>query len=250
MQAIMKKIKKLIALLTIVFLAACEKDSSSVTSNSSSGNSANGSLARFITVGNYLYTVDVTNLKTYDITNPATPILKNSTNVGFGIETILPYNNKLFIGSNANMFIYSIADPATPTKLSQVTYFVRGRDPIIVKDTIAYSTLRFFGSGTLSIINVKNELAPLTVNNLPLNNPYGLGIKDSALYICEGNLGLKIFSTHRPTQPYFKKLLSNNETFYDVIIENNLLFCYIKGGIGMYDITNIFEPVFISFIKN
>lgn len=250
MQKIMKKIFYPIAALVIFFMASCTKDGGSSLS-SADGSSSNGSLTRFITVGNYLYTVDFKNLKAYNISNPATPVLKTTTFIGFNIETIFPYGDKLFIGSNQNMFIYSISNPEAPTKISEVTYFVRGRDPIVVKDTVAYSTLRNFGTGgTLSVFNIKNINTPVNVNTTFLNSPYGLGIKDSALYICEGPNGLKVFSIYKPHLPVLKKQISNTETFYDVIVEDNILFCYIKGGIYLYDVSNIYNPVFISFIKN
>ena len=243
----MKQTFYTIVAFVVIFIAACTKDGAS---SSADGSSSNGSLTRFITVGNYLYTVDFTNLKAYDIANPATPVLKTTTAIGFNIETIFPYGDKLFIGSNQNMFIYSISNPEAPTKLAEVAYFVRGRDPIVVKDTVAYSTLRFGTSGSLSVFNIKNINTPINVNTTFLSSPYGLGIKDSALYICEGQNGLKIFSIYKPHLPVLKKQISNTETFYDVIVEDNILFCYIKGGIYLYDISNIYNPAFISFIKN
>ena len=244
----METIKIIISILLITFIAGCSKDGAS---SSSSASSSNGSLTRFITVGNYLYIVDLSNLNTYDISNPANPVFKTKTLIGSNIETILPYADKLFIGSNQNMFIYSLANPESPTKISAVPYFVRGRDPIVVKDTVSYSTLRNFGTGgNLNVHNVKNPAAPIFSGTIALSSPYGLGIKDSALYICEGANGLRIFSINKPLLPSFKKLLNPTETFYDVIVENNILICYIKGGIYLYDVTDMFNPIFISFIKN
>jgi hypothetical protein len=244
----MKKINFIIILLSII-ISSCSKDS--ISSSKEAGGSSNGSLTRFTTVGNYLYIVDIASLITYDISNAASPVFKGKTEVGFNIETIFPYGDKLFIGSNQNMFIYSLANPETPTKISTVQYFVRGRDPIVVKDTVAYSTLRNIGAGgNLNVYNIKNPAVPIFATSVGLSSPYGLGIKDSALYICEAAEGLRVFSIHKPLSLIFKKLINPNETFYDVIIENNILICYIKGGIYLYDVTNIYNPIFISFIKN
>lgn len=241
----------IILLFSIAFLFGCDKADSSGSFSSGNSSGSNGSLTRFITKGNYLYIVDLSNLSTFDISNPANPIFKNKTLIGFNIETILPYEDKLFIGSNQNMFIYSLANPESPTKISTVQYFVRGRDPIVVKDTVSYSTLRNAGNGgNLNVFNIKNPASPIFSNTFPLSSPYGLGIKDSALYVCEGANGLRIFSIYKPLIPVFKKLLNPNEIFYDLIVENNILFCYIKGGIYLYDVSDIFNPVFISFIKN
>jgi hypothetical protein len=123
MPQIMKAINILMGALLLVAVG-CSKSSSDVASS----NSNNGSLTRFITVGNYLYTVDNNNLKTYSIANPAQPVFKGSTPVGFAIETIFPYQDKLFIGSANAMFIYSITNPEQPVLLSQTVYFVQRFD--------------------------------------------------------------------------------------------------------------------------
>ena len=245
----MKQIINIIATLLIFTIIGCTKDGASLSSDA--GNSSNGSLTKFITVGNYLYTVDSKKLNTYDISNPATPIFKTVSDVGFNIETIFPYGDKLFIGSNQNMYIYSIANPEVPTRVSTVTYFVRGRDPIVVKDTVAYSTLRINGTGgTLSVFNIKNINAPVNVFTTGITNPYGLGIKDSALYVCQGANGMSVFSIYKPHVPILKKQIANTETFYDVIVDNGMLFCFVKGGVYIYSLTNIFDPAFVAFVKN
>lgn len=81
-------------------------------------------------------------------------------------------------------------------------------------------------------------------------NPYGLGIKDSALYVCEADSGLKIFNIVKPFVPTLKNKINFNEIAYDVIVKGNVLVCYIKGGVVLFDITNVHLPVLISIIKN
>jgi hypothetical protein len=147
----MKTIQILYTACILLLIAGCDKS----TEASSSSNSTNGSLTRFITVGNYLYVVDNSSLKTYNISTPSSPVFKASTPVGFLIETIFPYQDKLFIGSANAMFIYSISNPEQPQKLSETVYFIRGRDPIVAFDSVAYSTVRSFGSsGVLSVFNI------------------------------------------------------------------------------------------------
>ena len=82
--------KKILFPLFVFLLAGCSKNSLNESNNTGGQNGVGGSLARFTLAGNYLYVVDETNLKTFDVTNPANPILKNSTTIGSNIETIYP----------------------------------------------------------------------------------------------------------------------------------------------------------------
>jgi hypothetical protein len=249
MPQIMKTIHFFIVVLLLVVIG-CSKSSSDVTSS----NSKNGSLTRFITVGNYLYAVDNNNLKTYSIANPATPVFKGSTQVGFSIQTIFPYQDKLFIGSANAMFIYSIANPEQPVLLSQTVYFVQGRDPIVAFDSVAYTTVRRdFGSGgggVLNVYNIKNLSQPVLQARLTMANPFGLGVKDSALYVCDGGAGLRLFNISNPYQPAFRSTFGQPEVFYDVIVQGNTLIAYIQGGVCLIDITNVLIPVLIAKLKN
>ncbi len=236
-------------LLIIIFSASCTKDSVGTSSNEVG---QNGSLTRFIVVNNYLYTINNNALKVFDITNPSTPVYKNTLQVGFSIQTILPYQDKLFIGSNNAMYIYSIANPELPAKLSETAYFVRGHDPIVAVDSVAYATVRngFGGGGVLNCFNIKDISLPQNVNILRMTDPYGLGIKDSALYVCEADSGIKVFNIAKAYIPVLKNEIKFNETAYDVIVKNNILICYIKAGVALFDISNVYLPVLIATVKN
>lgn len=246
----MKNTIKFLLLICIVIFSACDKSSSS---SSDASAAANGSLTRFITAGNYLYIVDNSSLKTYSLLIPSAPVFKNSINVGFAIQTIFVYQDKLFIGSSNNMYIYGISNPEIPSLIAEVTYFVRGRDPIVANDSVAYSTVRNEGQGiggVLNVFNLKNIKQPQNMQVIPMQNPYGLGIKDSALYVCESTAGLKVFNIKNAYSPLLRTTLNLNETFYDVIVQGNILVCYIKSGIAFIDISSVFNPIVIATIKN
>jgi hypothetical protein len=100
-------------------------------------------------------------------------------NIGFGIETIYPYNQKLFIGSQTGMFLYSIANPAAPVKEGEVQH-IRRCDPVVANDTAAFVTLRKGAAcgGTtegLFIYDASNLASPHLLNSISLPSPYGLG---------------------------------------------------------------------------
>jgi hypothetical protein len=260
MLEIMKTSKQIIvALFIVIFFFQCTKDS---TGNNTATNSqgAGGSTARFTIAGNYLYVVDHMSLKSFDISQTGNPVFKGKTEIGLNIETIFPYQDKLFIGSASSMYIYSLANAAKPARLAQADYSINmACDPVVAKDSVAYAALRVeftgtcargFGNSSLMVYNIKHISSPILMTQIGLQSPQGLGVKDSALYVCERAEGLKIFDVSSPYDPVFKMQI-NTETFYDVIPYGNVLICQVQGGFALYDIgVNPLEPVFISKILN
>lgn len=236
-----------------VALKSCTKENAAAGGG---GLGAGGSTARFTIAGNYLYVVDHSSLKAFDISDPGVaPVLKSTTAVGINIETIFPYQDKLFIGSSFSMHIYSLADPAKPSKLAEAQYIIRmSCDPVVAKDSTAYATLNASGPcgggmSQLVVYNIKDITRPVFQRALPLNGPYGLGISDSALYVCEGQGGLNVYNIRNTYNPQLLRTISG-DTFYDVIPYGNILVCQLSNGIALYDISNRQQPVFLSRLSN
>jgi hypothetical protein len=248
--------KKYVYFLLLIGMALthvqCDKASADSASYVATG--TGGSTARFTITGNYLYTVDKENLKVFSIIDPTNPILKNTIPVGFEIETIYPFKDKLFIGSTSVIYIFSITNPEVPVKLSTAVSpnVLRRCDPVIARDSVAYATLRTNGfcGGTqsiLSVYDVRDVLNPVQKSFLPVTEPYGLGFADTALYVCDKK-GLNVYSISKPYSPYFIKNLNPNEWFYDVIPSGNTLICWVSNGLILFDITNKGNPQFITKI--
>src|SRR5262245_61604276 len=123
MLEIMKTLYQFIAIFILSALISCTKEAAGVNGVASTG--AGGSTARFTIAGNYLYVVDNLSLKAFDISTNNSPVYKSKTDIGINIETIFPYQDKLFIGSSSTMYIYSLTDPAKPTLLGKAEYTIR-----------------------------------------------------------------------------------------------------------------------------
>jgi len=202
-----------------------------------------GSFARFTINADHLYMLDGGTIHTADITNPAEPVKESSNYISWDIETIFPFDDKLFVGSNSGMHIFTLDDPAHPVKVTTYEH-VRSCDPVVVEGETAYVTLR---SGTectgftnqLEVINVEDWLAPSLIKVYPMHNPHGLGIDQSLLFICDGDAGLKIYNAE-DSQNIDQHLIKHYENIhaYDVIPFNNVLMLIGEDGIFQYDYSN------------
>ena len=227
---------------------------SSASPQSSGGSSGqSGSMARFALHSKFLYTVGQTDLHLFDVSSPSTPKDFATVNLGWGIETIFPYQNKLFIGSNTGMHIYDNSDPAAPKKLS---VFQHGRacDPVVVNENIAYVTIRTgnFCQGTqnqLDLVDISEPSSPQLIKSYQMQNPHGLSIDFPNLYLCEGAFGLKVydvndkFAVDKHLLAHFKNLDA-----YDVISLGKTLLLIGKDGFYQYDATNPLDLKLLSKI--
>ncbi len=247
----MKHLFYILALATI--WSACSKDSSSGISNGTDITGQGGSLARFTIVGNYLYTVDGTTLGVFDISNGQAPVFKNKTEIGRGIEALFPYKNKLFIASTSGMYLYTLDNPTQPVEESYVQHLT-GCDPVVVNDSIAFLTIHG-GNRCRSTINqlqvydIRNIRYPVFISSLNLTSPFGLGLKDTVLYVCDQGVGLRSFSVKNP---YNIKALSieTSENFKDVIPMDTTMVCMLSDGMAFYNIKNPAQIQKLSIVKN
>lgn len=222
--------------------------SCSYTLNSSGGlyaaapqTGVGGSMASFTIVSDYLYAVSSQSLYCIDIANPQNPQQTAVKNLGWGIETIYPFQNKLFIGSNSGMFIYDLANPANPSSQGRFTHATRC-DPVIADGQYAYVTLRGAAAcngltSELDVIDVSNLSAPVLKARHTLNNPYGLSKDGNTLFVCDGKEGLKIYNAANPLSLQLTKQISGLES-YDVIAMNNKAIVVAKDGLYQYDYSN------------
>ncbi len=247
----MKKVFLFLTLVFIVGMIACEKSADSNAAGNNVG--IGGSLARFTIVNNYLYIADDSKLRIFNISNSSSPIFVGEVIVGLLIETIYPYEDKLFLGGQQGMYIYSLANPEKPAKLSQALH-VRACDPVVAKDTFAFVTLR---SGTrcgtaenaLYTYGIGTITNPKLLNTLLLPNPKGLSYKDSTLFVCCEDSGLAIINIKQANKPVIKSYVKG-ASFSDVICLGNTLVCLVKTGINLYNISDVNDIKFIKAVSN
>ncbi len=214
---------------------------SGISNNTSPTVGIGGSMARFALLNNYLYTVTDRELNVFNIAQPANPVFSNTVQIGWRIETIYPFSNTLFIGSQTAMYVYNTSNPAHPSYVSQFTHMTVC-DPVIADNNYAYVTLR---TGTtcagsfneLDILDIQDLQNPTTVNTYQLTNPHGLSKSGNTLFICDGSAGLKVFKTNNVQQLELLQTIKGINT-YDVIATNNIALVVAADGLYQYDYTN------------
>lgn len=255
MHELMKTRLLLILSLAVLLFAQCAKQGASESyASDSSGGGKGGSMARFAITGNYLYVVNNTNLLVYDISDPEKTVKKSTVPVGWQIETIFPYDDKLFIGSTTGLYIFELKDPEKPARLGAVAHF-RACDPVVTQGNTAYLTLRGNGAcgspqNALMVYDVTNPTQPVPKKQLPLKGPYGLGIHQNALYVCDGADGLVVYDVTRPLDPSMVRTVKDGSFFLDVIPYNDVLIVYVQGGVRFFDISTPLNPVLLSEMLN
>ena len=186
-----------------------------------------GSLAKFKIVNDYLYAVDSHNINIFNIDNLERPQQLSSIFAGFDIETIFNRGDHLFLGSMRGMYIYNIETPDAPQFVSE---FQHGTacDPVVVDDAHAYITLRAGNAcgaldSSLQIVDITDINSPELVKSYTMDNPYGLGIINDLLFICDGSSGMKVYDKSNVEEIRLLDHFENINTFDVIPLEDHLL---------------------------
>lgn len=204
-------------------------------SNAESNTGIGGSLARFQIVDNYLYTVGNYEMAIFNIQNLAEPTLANTQYAGWNIETMFQADGYLYLGSTNGMYIYSLSNPSFPEYISEFTHW-EGCDPVVVDGDYAYLTLRGGNScgqleSVLEVIDISDKTNPVLAARHELENPYGLGIKENMLFVCDGTAGLKLFNKSNPLDIEQLRTINNIQSKDVIPLQNSLL---MIGGDVLY----------------
>lgn len=184
---------------------------------------------------------------------PADPVFQGDVQPGnWMIETIFPFQDKLFIGTTNGMYIFDASNPNSVTLMSKFAH-ARSCDPVIAEDKYAYVTLRSGNqcdgfTNQLDVVGIDNLSLPKMVRSYPLTNPHGLSKDGNILFVCDGKDGLKVYDASDVRNIKLIKHLKGMET-YDVIAWNKRALVTAKDGLYQFDYTNENNIKLISTIK-
>ncbi len=230
-----------IAAVICFMLTGCSDSADSAGSPSSSEGGAGkaGSMARFALVENFLYTLDNGEMSIINVDKADNPAIFNRIWMQWGIETLFPYGDNLFVGAEAGMYIYDVSEPSSPEYLSEFSH-VRSCDPVVVSGNTAYVTLRsrsdrcWGTANELEILDVTSLKYPTLIDQYEMYNPHGLAVDDTLLFICDGEAGIKAFNVKDPEKIVLKQHIGDVYA-YDAILTDTTLIAVTEDGLYQYD---------------
>jgi hypothetical protein len=221
--------------------------------SSATSNGVAGSMAKMALINNYLYVISESHsMGVIDVSHSSDPALSSTIYAGFDLETIYPFGNKLFLGSQEGVYIYSVSDAAKP---AQEGTFTHGRacDPVITDGSYAYITLHagtYCGGAEneLDVVNVQNLVQPTLVKTYPMTRPQGLSKDGDLLFVCDGSTGgVKVYNAHNPANLQLLTEIGQTNA-YDVIAANHHLLVVAADGLYQYDYSNTYHINSLSFL--
>ena len=215
-----------------------------------------GSTATFGLYDRYLYVLtDYYSIMVYDVNNPSKIETMNRVGSGANSETMFIYDKHMFLGTTTGVQVFSLESPSNPKNIATYNH-ITACDPVVIQNGYAYYTLRGGTSCNISAINrldvmklsadyKSNEL----VGTYGMTEPYGLGIDNNTLFVCDGNAGLKVYDVTDKTKIDQNKLAEFPSIHaYDVIPLDGYLFAIGEDGFYLYDYSDLKNIKQISMI--
>jgi hypothetical protein len=214
-----------------------------------SGGGSGGSYAIFAVIDSFLYYINDRAIVTMDISDAAKPRKLSETYVDWSIETLFPTRDHLFIGGSNGMYVMDRSNPSQPTAIGSMTHF-RARDPVVVKDSMAYVTLRtgfdsWVNTDELMVVNIASIASPKLIKEVPLSTPYGLAIADTLLYVAQGRNGWTLFGLSDPLNPASLRKWPTPDVKDFIWIGSRLyVMCFDK--VRIYSVSDPRNPALVS----
>ena len=233
------------------FLSSTDNMASSASGGASTGKG--GSMAKFAIINDYLYIANSSQLFPINIANPAKPVKQLTLGLSGGnVETIFPYKTYLYLGTSSGVLIYNTAgSKATPTYINTL-WHITGCDPVVVSDNYAFSTVRG-GSvcrtndmSQLNVYDVNNPTMATLVRNMGMIEPYGLGVKDDLLFVCQGKNGLFVYDWDKTNENLTLRHSYPDIHAFDVIVNGDVLIVTADNGLFQFDITSKDNITYLS----
>ena len=226
------------------------------TPGKSSANGTAGSMASMVLMNDHLYALqESSTVGIVNISSAANPRFDTAFQAGFALQTIYPFENKLFLGSMSGMFMYDMTNPVAPVKLGEFSH-VRACDPVVTDGKHAYVTLHVDAAcggavNELNVLDIANLMSPSLVKTYTLTKPKGLSKDGNLLFVCDDQSGVRLYdASDVKNLKQLNQININNS--YDVIAGNNHVMVVANDGLYQYDYSNINNIRFLSkyILKN
>ncbi|MDD5547503.1 MAG: hypothetical protein PHN74_01190 [Candidatus Pacebacteria bacterium] len=197
--------------------------------------------------GNYAYQVDAEDssvLQVIDISNPASPEIISSTNLG-AISLDIAVQGKYAYITGPDLKVFDISNPKAPVNIS--TLGIVG-DKIYVQGKYAYvATNVNYGAQTLKIVDISNPFVLTTAGSVAATNiPTDIFVQGRYAYIAGYDANCKIADISNPASPVIVSSFSTTDAATSIYVQGR--YAYIStspmnsGNLLVYDISNPAAP--------
>ncbi len=209
------------------------------------GDGVGGSYAVFAIIDTFLYVVDEQYLVTFSIAKPDSLHRLSYIDINWTIETLYPMESHLYIGGTNGMYIIDRSDGADPKLAGSVAHF-RACDPVVVRDSTAWVTLRAgnrcgSAANELWTIAVNDPYQPKLLHTTAVKTPYGLAVQDSLLYVANGENGYSLYRAVGASEPELIRQW-NDYSVKDFIWQGNRLYMMGFNAVYIVNVDNPEEP--------
>jgi hypothetical protein len=239
-------IQPLNSILLFAFFLSISCDSEDASSNpmpnpNNNSTGQTGSLARFSIIQDFLFAIDQvdeweTKLKSFNIQRPEQPGELDTYRTEVVGETLFAQDNLLYMAGRNGMSIYQVMENGS-LKLRSDVFHPTGCDPVVVKGSYAYVTIRggFSCSGNLDelqVYDISDPSYPFQVYSYQLKGPKGLGIDGNRLIVCDKD-EVVVFDLEVPSKPIpYPNAIPLRAN--DVIVRSDRLIFTSELGISQY----------------
>lgn len=215
--------------------------------SSFTGNSTEsiGSINRITISNDHVYVVSNNNMIILDDHNFGNSITRIE-NIKEEMETVFPFEDKLFVGSKTSMSIFDISNSSHPNEIYDFEH-ARSCDPVFPHKNVAYVTLRTAdfsqcpgNKNVLLVVDINDLSNPTQVAEIQLPSPYGMSVIQDLLFVGNGLNGLVVFDISDAQNPKLVKEYKDLEA-YDIIADpndSNYLFIAGANGMNQYHLRN------------
>ncbi len=208
-------------------------------------NGTSGTVNRITHSQDHVYVISLNDMAIINDANYTMQSVESNVFNNFpqAMETIFPYEDKLFVGSRTSMNIYDAVDPQNPIQIYNFEH-ATSCDPVLPTDEVAYITLRTAdfsdcpgNTNSLVVLDIENLNNPREVTEINMLSPYGMSVIGNRLFVGEGDNGLTIFDVTDRQNPTEIKHDDTVKAFDIIAHPNNENIILIAGPNGLTQYT-------------
>lgn len=193
--------------------------------------------------GNYAYVIaEYTNLFVVDVSNPERPTRIANVGADWNTRAIAASASHLFIVSDNNLSIRSLADAQYPQQMG--TIGVPNARNVVVSGDLVYVARGYSG---VSVISIVDPYSPVLLGTVDTPGEATDLVADSGfVYVADGSQGLQVINATNPAAPVITGWLPMASTAQCIAKDGNVVAIGGQNSVQFVDVGNATAPALLS----